>query len=172
MDEEDLCCVCMEALGTNDVAPMPGCAHRLHVACLINCAQYDARCPVCRTVGEGVVPKAETTTTAVGTTYVLNLDLQEVQREWRRYTDRRRRVLRQRPALGDKVRRLRELRTQVNRAYEATQRVHDRKCRQVWREDHEVRAARVEMERLRRRERRLEHIVDAELEELLGPEPA
>jgi hypothetical protein len=150
---------------------MPGCAHRLHVTCLINCAQYDARCPVCRTVGEGVVRKPEEAPAIAGATFVLNLDVDAMQREWRRYTARRRRVLRQRPALHDKVQRLRDLRAEVTRAFAETQRVYDRKCREAWRDDPEVRAARAHMDRLRRRERRLEHAVDAELEALLGPEP-
>jgi len=168
-DEEDLCCVCMDPLGdAQSVARMPGCTHRLHVTCLINCAQYDARCPVCRTVGEGIVPKPVTTPPASVT---LVFDVDEMEREWRRYTARRRRVLRQRPALGDKVRKLRGLRVDVTRAFAETQRVYDRKCRAAWRDDPEVRAARTHMDRLRRRERRLEHDVDAELEDVLGPEP-
>lgn len=162
---DDVCAVCLEVGPTASL----GCGHRLHVHCLINCAQYDVRCPVCRQVDEGVVPKPAAAQHVLVAEEVLDLDAME--REWRRYTNRRRRVLRQRPELGERVRRLRALRSELTKAFEGAQRAYDRKCRDVWRADPEVRARRDELDRLRRRERRLESTVDAELEALLGPEP-
>ena len=66
--DEDRCAICLEALSQGTTTAHPGCHHRLHVACLISSAQYDARCPVCRTVGDGVAlrsPSPPTTTTVV-----------------------------------------------------------------------------------------------------------
>jgi len=56
--DEDICAVCIETLhGDETIAPtclLPGCGHRLHVACALSCSQYDSRCPVCRAVPNGV----------------------------------------------------------------------------------------------------------------------
>lgn len=182
-DAPDLCPVCVEVLdGSSPQAELPGCGHTFHVACLVNCAQYDARCPVCRQVGDGIALRAAAAPQPPppprpARTEVITIDLDlddevaEVQREWRRYAQRRRRVLRTRPVLSEKVLRLRALRAAFNRACDDTQRMYDRKCREVWRGDAELIAQRGEMTRARRRERRLERIVEEELAQLLGPEP-
>ena len=49
------CPVCLAPLAQDQTtAAMPSCGHRIHAACMITCAQYDVRCPVCRTVGTDV----------------------------------------------------------------------------------------------------------------------
>lgn len=55
-DGGDLCPVCVEPL-TGTCCELPGCNHRFHVSCIVACAQYDARCPVCRAVPDGVAPR-------------------------------------------------------------------------------------------------------------------
>ena len=74
-------------------------------------------------------------------------------------------------SLLERVNQLKELRMTMERACEDANRLYDRKCREVWRADPEVRAHRDAIARLRRRERRLERTVEQELEGLLGPEP-
>lgn len=178
---DDVCAVCMDDLASRPTAQMPGCSHRLHVICMINCAQYDARCPVCRSVGEGVIlrPPPVQVSAAATTVHIdfddLEEDLREAQeamaRQWRRYTARRRRVLRQRPYLSDRIAKLKQLREDMTHEYDAANRAYDRRCRDAWRTDPEVKQHRDALARLRRRERRLEQQLEAELEELLGPEP-
>ena len=171
---DEVCAVCMESLVDAPCAPMPGCGHRLHVACLINNAQYDVRCPVCRRTGEGIVARQRDTIVHIEWTD-LHTEIEHAQQtamaEWRRYTARRRRVLRQRPHLAERVAKLRELRAAMVREYEASQRVYDERCRHIWREDPEVRHHRRALTLLRRRERRLDQMLERELETLLGPEP-
>ena len=61
----------------------------------------------------------------------------------------------------------REISTEIAQA----QRTYNRKCAEVWRSDHEVLAHRQVLGRLRRRERRLEVRLTAELAPSLGVEP-
>lgn len=166
--DKDVCPVCLDPC-TSDATTVPGCGHRLHVACLINCAQYDARCPVCRGVGDGVVLREIPVLTI--TQSDLNAQYQDAVREWRRYAARRRRVLRQRPWLAERVAQLKEVRSDMERAFTQAQRAYDARCRDVWRADPDVVAHRAVVARLRRRERRLERAISTELEGLLGPEP-
>ena len=179
MAEEDVCAVCMEALSAQPHAQMPGCRHSFHVTCMLNCIQYDARCPVCRAAPEGVTPREPEEAPTLATVV---LDMEELEegmrrmreisnREWRRYSDRRRRVLRQRPYLSERMTRLREVRCVMDREYEDANRIYDQKCREVWRADPEVKTHRDALIRLRRRERRLHRQLELELEGLIGPEP-
>ena len=189
-DGPDLCAVCMEPLHSRPHACMPGCRHHFHVSCMLNCFQYSPRCPVCRSVAEGVTPRVDVTAeqsslvvaTPSPSLATMVLDMEELEegmrrmqesarREWRRYTDRRRRLLRRQPRLLERVDRLHELRVAMDREYEDASRIYERKCREVWRADPDVRTHRDALSRLRRRERRMHRSLEAELEAILGPEP-
>lgn len=171
-----VCAICLEnTIDEKNSAAVPGCGHRFHVACLLNCAQYDVRCPTCRGVGEGVLPKTSPSTAVVSTSSVVvrfgDDGSEYLQRVWRRYTARRRRVLRQRPDLAERMQQLRSIRSHMNEVYTETQKLYDRRCREVWSHDPEVTFQRQTLQRMRRRERRLERILETQLEGLLGPEP-
>jgi hypothetical protein len=174
---DDVCAVCLDPLAGASSAAMPGCGHPLHVTCLINCAQYDARCPVCRGLGSGVRPRADAPSAAAPPVVVLDLSAYHARRaaraaEWRRYVARRRRLAARRPDLGAGLARLRALRAEVRQAHAEACRAYDARCREVWRTDAAVRQHRDACTRLRRRERRLERSLAVELEAALGPEPA
>lgn len=164
---DDVCAVCLESCDAG-VAAFPGCEHRFHTLCLLNCAQYDVRCPVCRHVPEGVV--------APGNTLLLHLEEardahRDAFREWRRYTERRRRLLRQHPALKAAFDELKQLRATFAREARRVERSYDRRCRLAWRTDPDIVAARRDLARMRRRERTLVRFLTGALEASLGPEP-
>jgi hypothetical protein len=185
-EDDDCCAVCLEALVPSaTTATMPGCGHRFHTACLLTCAQYDVRCPVCRRVGEGVQPREdkarEDASVTIRVVRVWGDDEEggegeageaERERVWRRYAARRRRVLRRHPELAERFARLRELRRDMERVQAEAHRAHRRRCLEAWRADAEVVGLRREFARLRRRERRLEGSLEADLEVHLGPEPS
>lgn len=187
--EGELCVVCLETLNDDKtVTAMPGCGHRLHTVCMLNCAQYSIRCPTCRATPAEVTPRVLETTTltllwnegSFSTEFnpQINPQINEeedvyasARREWRRYCVRRRRLLSQRPKLSQRVTMLKTLRQTIDAEYKLTQRIYDQRCRQVWSSDTSVLAHRAQIRRLRRRELRLERQVDAELESVIGPEP-
>ena len=85
--------------------------------------------------------------------------------------DRRRRVVRQRPELFNKMRRLKDLRCDMRRTIQDLQRSYDVGCKRVWRLDTDVVKYRKLLSQLRRRELRLARQLASELESMIGPEP-
>lgn len=172
----DVCSICLEALSSYPCASMPGCTHQLHTACLINSAQYDVRCPVCRRVGDGVRQREAPRSYVLvqtGEEYQLmdESSVQSAQQQWREYLSRRRRYLRSRPSLNDKVRSLRLLSAQVKKKEDALQRRYAQICKEAWRTHADLVDGRKALSNLRRKELRLERAVETELEEGIGAEP-
>jgi uncharacterized coiled-coil DUF342 family protein len=89
---------------------------------------------------------------------------------WRRYTERRRRFLRQRPHIKQAYLDLKQIRREMNSEVHLAQRTYDHKCREIWRSDPEVSLHKKNLSGMRRRERRLETVINNAIEEL-GPDP-
>lgn len=169
----ELCAVCLEAIG-NDAHPtcvLPGCGHTFHVACMITCAQYDVRCPVCRRIPTGVeckrcfVPPANVT--------VIDLDADEDDDDaetvlWRRYNARRRRLMRTHPHIARRVDSLRDLRKEMNRKMKDVERIYNQRIRDIWRDDPAIQQLKRELSLARRRELRLERTLEREIEPLVS----
>lgn len=183
---EDVCAICMSPSREEDSAKMPGCGHVFHVACIITSAQYDVRCPVCRHVGEGVEERedkrsetAEVTITQNGLRIRTTSDdanaatsliemYEDGMREWRNFTARKRRLLKRRPSLKEKVDRLKVLRKKMKEDYDTMQKRYDDKCNKVWTPDPEISSQRKEISKMRRRELRLSKKIDEEILSELG----
>ena len=170
MDHE-CCAVCQDELAEpSTTLSLPGCGHRFHTVCALNNAQYDARCPVCRGVGEGVVLREPAPNTVV-----LNLqniefadsepdsEHEESLRVWTRWRARRARAIRRRPSLRRKSEALKQVRTEVRQAVNTLQRTYDARCKEVWKGDPDVLSQRKVMTRLRRKELRLQNLIEREL---------
>lgn len=165
---DDVCGICMEDL-VEGVCPLPGCEHRFHLSCLLESAQYDVRCPMCRRTPSGVRVKHSMEAERVEGVDDARVeegvvDIEGVRLQWRRFVDRRRRLLYRNPILHDVWRRLKQLTVEVNAQAHTTQRLYDNKCRLVWRDDPDVIVARQHLSRLRRRQRRLQRTIDAVIE--------
>lgn len=85
--------------------------------------------------------------------------------------NRRRRVVRQRPELFSKMKRLKDLRCDVRRTIQDLQRSYDVGCKRVWKFDTDVAEYRKLLSQLRRRELRLARQLASDLESVIGPEP-
>lgn len=160
----DLCPVCLAELDT-EYAHMPGCGHKLHVHCMINSVQYDTRCPVCRHLGENVVTRQYDLVLSI----VAEEDAQE--REWRRYTAKRRRVLRSNPHLKKSMDALKQLRSEMKACEVSLTSTFRKECRHVWKSNARIVSLKGKMRKLRRRELALSRALQSGLEELIGPEP-
>jgi len=62
--DDDCCAVCLDVLSQSDTLRWPACAHRLHVQCALQLAQYSPRCPVCRK--EAFAPRRRDLSEVVG----------------------------------------------------------------------------------------------------------
>ena len=179
-DDDAPCVVCMESLATHPSVGMPECGHMVHVHCLVSAAQYDPRCPACRTVGRHVRVRdfaAGTSSTATGPSLDSLLSWDQLDTEYvawhearRRYAARRRRVLRRRPDLHEIYVALRDVQRLAKRETSALDRVYQRECRVAWRTHPDVLARRESLRKLQRREATLKSSL-RELDEELGPEP-
>ena len=112
---------------------------------MINSVQYDARCVLCRTLGEGVVPRASKGPEWVG----------ERVEEYNEYVRRRHRFLVSHPFVERRFRELRRVRNLIRQRSSLDRTIYDRTI----------------LYRLRFRERRLHHTLEDFLEEHIGPSP-
>lgn len=163
MQDEQLCAVCLMDVRDGEICVLPGCRHVFHSGCVLNFVQYDSRCPVCRQQPEGVISRE---TVERSHQEELRHHLLDLRSRERRYEDRRRRFIRQRPKLHEANVNLREIRKKISEEVCTTRRTFDRKCREIWRTDEEISVLKKSLIRLRRHEKRLETVIDKALEEL------
>ncbi len=174
----DVCAVCLGTLdGEKLTTALPGCRHCFHTACILAHFQYDARCPVCRGVPEGVqVRSREHDDAERGAWYVvverdMDLDDREERLAWNRYRRRRRRCLNREPHLLHLFERLRRQRAETDHHADMACRAYHAACRNVWRTDPDVRTHMQAAARARRRAVRTDRILSTALEERIGEEP-
>ena len=174
MESREVCAVCLEELEEN-TAQMPGCGHIFHTCCLINAVQYDTRCPVCRQIGNGVLSRQSemfivASSIELETNDYVTVDADH-EREWRRYTDKRRRLLRQRQDLKRKMEYIKSIRNDMRQNLKGLERAYQKGCKAVWKTDTDVVAHKKKLSNLRRKELRLSRELNDQLEVVLGPEP-
>lgn len=161
----DECCICLSSDG--DFMALPGCGHRVHVGCGLQLAQASTvlRCPMCRNEplpGRGVVQGGEEDTESA-----IRHELVALFRLQRARAERRRRYIHSRPHLLDKWRQLKGVQRDINTHVTEAQRMYQKKCRELYRDDPEIREMRQHLTKLRRRERRLVRSIQAEVGEEL-----
>ena len=183
---QNVCPVCYDDSRPCDMT-LPGCEHAIHSTCMISLSQYDVRCPICRVVPEGVQEREqESSSTVVYVTSVgdepagggqrilwtLNEEEEEQEREiWTRYRTRRRRCLNQNPRILAAFNQLRDVRREIRSERMSAEARYKTLCRDAWRNDEVIRGHMKVVDRLRRKERRLERTVHGELRERIGSEP-
>jgi hypothetical protein len=172
-----ICAICQETLGGEEpCASWPGCGHQFHVKCMIGASQYDVRCAVCRVTATGVVARSRAPepppSPGVGEGQLVLLRDAETGRhvvfldsDWRRHLARRRRLINRAPRARDADKKLKVIRKERTALQALTHRAYQQKCRELWKHDEELADLRNQLLRLRRRERRLERVVDEVVEE-------
>ena len=153
---------------------------------MISMSQYDVRCPICRIVPEGVQEREQESASTVvyltsvgdeptggGQRILWTLDEEEEQEReiWTRYRTRRRRCLNQNPHILAAFNHLRDVRREIRSERMSAETRYKNLCRDAWRNDAVIRGHMKSVDRLRRRERRLERSVHGELRERIGSEP-
>lgn len=173
------CCICLS--GDEDGGPsssfmaFPGCGHRMHALCalkLARCGDASLRCPMCRHEALPAREPAgadEASELSSEDSEALRNELREAFRRQRLSAQRRRRFIHSRPELLEKWRRLKTLRREMNEHLRCAQRSYEQKCRDMYRCDPDICRYRAELANMRRRERRLERIIDRAVE-TSGPE--
>lgn len=167
------CCICLAQGG--DFMALPGCGHRVHVMCGLKLAQAMVatpfRCPLCRheplpatNVPDPAIPQDDQMQT-------IRQEIGDIYRRHRARVERRRRLINSRPHLLEQWRLLRTMRRDINGHVRLAQRTYEQRCREVYRDDPQIREMRHTLGNMRRRERRLERKIEAEIRDALGIEP-
>lgn len=161
---EDVCPVCLDPLTESDTLRLPGCEHVIHVSCALSCAQYDSRCPICRSVTVAPRPQEDIFSH-------FEEELNERLASYRLYRARRGRVIRRR----DSLKRIRDRLRDANRAYASADKNLDRAwsktVRHIWNTDDNINALKKERQRCQRKRSRYERQLRNRLESLIGEEP-
>ena len=119
--ERTACPICLEFIDTTDAGnflSVPGCQHKMHVACALECAHHGTRCPVCRHefIQENVAPDPDAENNIL---FRFEQELQERAAAYRVYQMHRSRLIRRHNSLKKLRDRLRD----ANRSYAQADRV-------------------------------------------------
>ena len=96
------CPVCLleiDDMRGGDVMRMPVCGHAVHTACALSAAQYDTRCPMCRTRDPSIVLRRESSTQATLLVQQIETLVAVEDDRWRRYRRQRSNVIRRHASL-------------------------------------------------------------------------
>jgi len=171
-DDEIVCSICMDAIQNRECI-LPGCNHQFHYTCMLNFAQYDTKCPVCRQLPTGVVVRRRQSEVEDNVVQIdmLREHINEAQRTWTRYFRRRSACIRKHPDMRDLNNSIRSLRSQIQVQTRTTQRCFDTKCNTLWKTDDELQVHKKTLNNLERKHRRLKKKLKECLEVHLGPQP-
>ena len=125
-----ICCpVCLGEIGDvhdERVMRMPVCGHLIHTACALSAAQYDTRCPMCRSHDPSIVVREDGSRGDVNAAFFVHVEsiVSEEDERFRRYQRQRSSAIRR----SESLKRLRDrIRAEV-RVF----RVHERELSQTW----------------------------------------
>ena len=162
------CPVCQDVFTHQDnVCKMPVCHHTIHVSCALNAAQYDVRCPLCRTSDPSIVPKDQ-----ADDELLQEYEEYAVQtaRLIRNYRQRQYRAIRRSPALTQKRTQLRDAHQKFRDAHADTARETTIIMRRTWNEHPDLKEKRRTLLHFRRAYMRVQRQFNAALDEAV-PSP-
>ena len=172
--ESTTCPICLEFIDTADASnflSVPGCQHKMHVACALECAHHGTRCPVCRHefIQENAAPEPDAENNIL---FRFEQELQERAASYRVYQMRRSRLIRRRNSLKKLRDRLRD----ANRSYAEADRILDKEwtkaVKTAWMTDPKVCEAKLKRKRCQDRRNRYDRQLRNRLEPMIGAEPS
>lgn len=169
LEKMENCPICLDCVEADDKSLcMPVCMHRVHTVCALKAAQYDSRCPVCRTREPTLTSRQEDDLEMYAN---IERIANEQEIEVRRYQQRRARVIR-------KHSRLRHIRDRLNdekKRYASKEKELERTWvqmqRECWKSNEAIQRLKQERRVHQRRTNSLCKKLDNEVETILGPKP-
>lgn len=165
----DICPICLDIISDSDnFLLMPICNHKIHTLCELKAAQYDSRCPVCRTKDGSLTTRQED-----DMQMYTNLEriAEEQDTEIRKYKRKRARVIRKHSRLT----RLRDKLNEEKKTYNKTEKELERVWIQVqkdsWKNDEKLKKLKLERKKYQRRANSLCKKLESEVEDIVGPKP-
>ena len=163
------CPVCLDTLDRNDCDTMcmPVCRHRIHVTCGLAAAQYDIRCPVCRTQDPSIESRHARDPDLV--------QLQEIARQEhiiaRRYQQRRSYAIRKRTPLKKLRDRIKNEAKFLDEKEKQLERAWLQRQREAWMHDLEITKLKHERRKHQQHVSTLQRRLSLQLKTLIGDPP-
>ena len=165
----DTCPICLDVIkDTDNFLLMPKCNHKIHTICELKAAQYDLRCPVCRTKDGALTTRQEDDLQMYSN---LERIAEQQDTEMRKYKRKRNRVIRQHSRLT----RLRDQLNEEKRGYFKKEKELERVWIQIqkdsWKNNSIIKRLKDERKKYQRRTNSLCKKLEDEVENIVGPKP-
>ena len=159
--------MCLESLQTQSICSLPVCGHSIHVSCMIQAAQYDIRCPVCRTCDPCIKARKDEDDPWINITSLLA----NHRTEERQYNRRRARVIRE----DAKIRKLNERLKCEKRTFNQVEKELEKRWlshqKRAWRFDTKINCLKEERRKQQQKTNRLHKKVEDFVIARVGPKP-
>lgn len=164
------CPICLETIkDTDNTLRMPVCMHKIHTQCALQAAQYDMRCPLCRTKDESL--EAKPVEEEMNIFQILEETAEQHERIRRRYQRKRRNVINVNRKLKVLDQRIRQNNRLLNESEKELERTWMQLQRKAWKENPEIQRLKKERQDVQRRRAYACRILEREIEAEIGPNP-
>ena len=175
MKMTDPCPICFEEFDSennvkNHTCNFPVCNHKIHVSCMLQAAQYDIRCPICRTQDPNIVSRGQVEHPNPGLEQLEEI-IQNHRIEERRYKQRRAKLLRENKKFkqaNEQMKKEKKIFTELDRELE---RRWMSKQRKTWKMDSKINELKEKRRKQQQKTARIAKKIDTFVEEQLGPRP-
>tara|TARA_Y100000741_G_scaffold283984_1_gene223737 strand:- start:2726 stop:3262 length:537 start_codon:yes stop_codon:yes gene_type:complete len=167
--DDTKCPICYEDICEDDnVLCMPICLHKIHTKCGLKAAQYDTRCPICRTKDPDI-------TTRQDDDVVMYANLERLAREHdrciRNYNQKRTRVIKKNSKLGRIRDKLKIERNNYLQKEKELEKHWTKIQKETWKTDPEISRLKKERLKCQRKSNLLCRRLEKEIEQEVGPKP-
>lgn len=165
----ETCPICLESILEHDnVLCMPVCMHKIHTSCELKAAQYDARCPVCRSKDPNLTSRQDDDAAMYS-----NLErlAHEHEQQVRRYNRKRSDMIKK----HSKLKHIRDQLKTQKQSYISKEKELQKQWmklqRECWNNDPEIAKLKEERKKYLRRTSFLCKKLEQEIEDKIGPRP-
>ena len=165
--DDDCCAICLDPIENDSFIIMPVCKHKFHSHCMISAAQYDIRCPTCRTQDTRIRSKDE-----FANRYFADVEdfFNERKIIHRRYQQKRRRAINKNEYLKKIQQQLREQKQQFDSVTKILEKKWSNLQKDVWKNDESLNVLRQERKQLNRKLNNLQRKLDTNIKRIIGEE--
>ena len=166
------CPICLEPFTENDnTLCMPVCMHKIHTKCELSAAQYDTRCPLCRTTDDDILlrPDAENITHEIYSSieHLVNEHEEEVVR----YKRKRNRTIKKNSRLNTMNEKLKKEKKSFNIKEKELVTEWTSIQKEIWMKHPQIMKLKLERKKIQRKKSALCKKLEQEVEEIVGPKP-
>lgn len=173
------CPICLEDMDIHNAATtvlMPVCQHRIHTVCALRAAQYDLKCPVCRTCDPSFNSNSASRAAQNSQEVLMFQELEELNQQHsimiRRYQQKRCRTIRKNKKLMKIRDRLKDERQYFDQTTRELEKLWLAAQKNLWKEDVHINDIKKKRRKLQQRTYALEKKLNQHIENEIGPSPS